>query len=80
MKTVKEAKVTCLCSECSDKCPQRQLCLFTAEIGPTLEMWYDNMLYPDNNLVLEVIRENIAEHERFLEGLRRLEQEYAADS
>jgi len=73
MKTVREAKITCLCSECSDLCPQRQLCLLTAFVGPTLEMWYENMQYPDDKPVREVVEENIKEHERFLEGLRKLE-------
>lgn len=76
VRTVREAKTTCLCSECTDKCTLRALCELTAFYGPTLEMWYDNMQYPDDKPVREVIEENIAEHERFLEGLRRLTDIY----
>lgn len=73
MMTVRKAKLLCLLSECSDACPQRMLCNLTARPGPTLEMYYEEMQYPDDKPVREVVEENIREHEQFLEGLRRLE-------
>ena len=71
--TVKEAKELCEKTPCTITCPLRDLCKLTADIGPTLEMWYSNCLYPDDKTVREVIDEHIKLHEDYLEGLRELE-------
>lgn len=71
--TVKEAKEICEKSACTVACPLRDLCNLTADIGPTLSMWYSNLQFPDDKLISEVIEDNINMHKDYLEGLQQLD-------